>query len=341
MKNKDVFTISVKNFLHKLCIFYIVGLSNCPSVFAQPETCIFSDYEIEGVEIGQIGDRQIYTLFTSHLTNEDDEYFDLVKSRNLEDVVGPLNQLIDKHQEIIQSEQADAQKTLELLESGKIDWIGIEARNKYTSYSDMTDNNYLNDQALLPMASRYSRHRNITNRLLNHLPEWNANKTDQLLSLIYHAYTIVRANHPEIFRRVRVYPLEDKDQEDNESTSQLDNFLYWAGVLEKDTHITPFQHSRIVLFINNHFLPKPRLISRNVFKALLDGLRIDINHIEYLDMLRVAHNNLVSSILSRDATAVQSILQLPGNGLILFGIGHGPGIKQGLIEACQNGNGSP
>ncbi len=334
--------MSVMKFLYAICIFYTIGLLNSSLVFAQPEACSFSNYEIEGIEIGQISGRQIYTLFTSHLTNEDNEYFEIMKSHRFsEDAVGTLNQLINKHQETIQSEQADAQKILELLKSGQIDWIGIEALNSYTSYSNMTDNNYLNDQNLLQIDSLYSRHRSALTRRFNHLPEWNANKTDQLLSLIYHASTIVRVNHPEIFRRVRVYPLEDKDQEDNESTSHLDNLLYWAGVLERDTHITPFQHSGIALFITNHFSPKPRLISRNVFKALFDGLRIDINNIGYLDMLRVAHNNLVSSILSRDATAVQSILQLPGNGLILFGTDHAHGIKQGLIEACQNGNGSP
>ena len=53
------------------------------------------------------------------------------------------------------------------------------------------------------------------------------------------------------------------------------------------------------------------------------------------------NNNIVSSILRRDAAVVQSVLELPGNGLILFGTSHGTGIKQGLIEACRNGSGSP
>ena len=50
------------------------------------------------------------------------------------------------------------------------------------------------------------------------------------------------------------------------------------------------------------------------------------------------HNILLGDLSEkRDQYAVQSILNQPGNGLIIFGTDHGPGIKEGLTTACQNG----
>ena len=259
MKNKDVFTISVKNFLHKLCIFYIVSLLNCPLVFAQPETCTFSDYEIEGVEVGQIGDRKIYTLFTEHPFNEDKEVLEILESHAPTDAVAPLNQIIEKYQAIIESEQSDAEKIIELAESGQIDWIGIEAGNRYTSYTDVTDN-HLNDRDFLQYSLNYLDDRDAIGMRFNHLPGWDASKTDQLLFLLHPARTIVRANYPEVFRRIRVYPLEDRNLI-IETMTQLNSFFYWDELVRKDIYVTPYQHSQIISFINDHISP-PRLISR-------------------------------------------------------------------------------
>ena len=88
-------------------------------------------------------------------------------------------------------------------------------------------------------------------------------------------------------------------------------------------------------------MPIPRLITESEFENLLNRLRIQEESRINIRKLRMAHNDFILSILTRDAAVVQSILELHGNGLILFGIAHGPGIKEGLITACQNENGSP
>ena len=100
--------MSSMKFLHGLCIFYIVSLFCCPSVFAQSKACTFFDSKIEGVEVGQMSDRKIYTLFTTHLGNEDNEIMENIFSHEPEDAVGLLNQLIEKYQATIVSEQSDA-----------------------------------------------------------------------------------------------------------------------------------------------------------------------------------------------------------------------------------------
>ncbi len=330
--------INSKKFLSALFISYIVSLLGYPLAFAQMEACAFSDYEIEGVEVGQIGDRQIYTLFTEHPFTEDREVHEILESHEPEDAVAPLNQIIEKYQAIIESEQSDAEKILELAKSGKIDWIGIEAGNRYTSYTNATDN-HLNDRDFLQYSLNYLDNLDSIGMRFNHLPDWDASKTDQLLFLLHPARAIVRANHPGVFRRVRLYPLEDRNLI-IETITQLNSFFYWKELVKKDVHVTPYQHSQIISFINDHISP-PRSISRNVFEDLLEWLRIRSEALRNIRRLRVINNNIVSLILKRDEAVVQSILELPGNGLITFGTAHGPGIKQGLITACQNGNGSP
>lgn len=42
-------------------------------------------------------------------------------------------------------------------------------------------------------------------------------------------------------------------------------------------------------------------------------------------------------VRKRDQKVVQFVLNQPGNGLIILGTAHGPGIRGGLTRACQNG----
>ena len=88
--------MNLMKFLYGLCIFYMVNLLSCPLVLAQPEACTFSDSEIEGVEVGQIGDRKIYTLFTAHVSGETNEVMRLVNILTPIEAVAPLIGLIQK-----------------------------------------------------------------------------------------------------------------------------------------------------------------------------------------------------------------------------------------------------
>ncbi len=329
----------LKKFLYASCIFYIVaGLFNLQLVFAYTKYCSFSNLEIEGVEVALIGDRKIYTLFTGHLLAEHIEPLNIIGSHGPEEAIPLFNQLLEEYQEIIASEQSDAQKIIELAQSEKIDWIGIEDYNRYASYADRDVNdNYLNDQYLLQKTVRYLSFRDFISPL-NHLPGWNSNKTTQLLFLIFPAQAIIRANHPEVFRRVKTYPLENQSLK-TETMSRANNVFYWDRFILEDTRITSYEYSQVWSFIKKAHPLNP--ISNESLDALLNMLEIRRDARENMRNSIKAYNDFISLIPQRGARVVQSVLNLPGNGLITFGAFHGPGVKRGLITACRNGNGSP
>ena len=319
--------MSSRKFLYELCIFYMVSLLGCPFVFAQTEACIFSDSDIEGVEVIQIGDRQVYTLFTDHLSDQPHEISAVTRSHTPEDAVPLLNQFLERYQERITSEQFEFQRIMELAESGQIDWIGVEQPQTAVIAIDSIVENYLENRDFISLE-------------FDHLPEWDTNKTTQLFFLLYHPNIIVRGNHPEIFRKIRSYSLEKDENLRIASRDRLDDFGYWENLVIEDPRVTPYQYLQITS-IESH-----GLITESDFEILLDRLRIPeeprMTRIN-IRMLRMVYNDLISLVSRRDVDAVQSILDLPdnGNGLVLFGTTHGPGIKQNLISACQNGNGSP
>ena len=316
--------MSSKKFLYGLCIFYMVSLLGCPFVFAQTEACIFSDSDIEGVEVIQIGDLQVYTLFTDHLTSEPDEVVEVIERRHeREDTAAYLNQLLEKYQERIVSEQSDAQKITELVKSGKIDWIGVEHIETDTASIDNANDRYLRAQDRI-------------NTELNQSSEWSFNKTNQLLFLVFEAYAIARVTHPEDFHRVGIFPLDDEGLK-NETTDNINQLQYLIALIKKDAHVTDAQYSAILSFMEDMNI-RSLLISESGLESFLDNLGVPggptITRLNMRRLIRV-NNNIISLISPRDAAVVQSILELPGNGLVLFGRAHGPGIKQGLISACQ------
>ena len=316
-------TVGSKKFLYRFCIFYMMSLLSYQSVFAQMEACRFSDSEIEGVEVGQIGDRKIYTLFTTHLYNEPDTVFVITNFYRPTNAVVLLNQLIERNQERIASERSDVQKITELAESGQVDWIGIENFKTNTS-----------------AAFTYLENRTRLNKTFNHLPEWDPSKTDQLLLLVFHADTIAYATHPEVFRGIRKYPLEDESLmiETSHLTISAAN---WDRAIKRNNHMTDAQLLEMRSFIEQSMVSNFRLVTKSEFEDLLDRIEVPKEARIHIRRFRRIHNEIISIALKRDEVIVQSILDIPGNGLILFGTTHGPGIKQGLTTACQNRHNLP
>lgn len=319
-----------------------MSLLSYQSVFAQVETCRFSDADIEGVEVGQIGDRQIYTLFTGHLINANVRVHRIINSYESKNAIALLDQLMNELQSVIASEQSDARKIIELAESGRIDWIGIESTNGYTSYANVTDNS-LNDRYLFRRVSNYLDYQDFISRNFHHLPDWSADKTAQLLFLAFPAYVIVHANYPEIFHKIEVYPLEDRNLR-REASRLRDERDHWNELILRDSHVTGRQYLEIILFTNEYLIPRPRLISDSEIESFLNRLGIpEEAHTTFTNirMFMKVSNERILSILRRDEVVVQSILDLPDNGLVIFGTAHEHGIKQGLITACQNETNSP
>ena len=105
--------------------FYIVALT---TVFftsnAFGYSCYFRPYS-GNIRVADINGRQIYTLFTTHLSNQPDEYRDILNSGI--DIIERTDGFIAEHLDRINSERSDFLQILSLLTSQRIDWIGIEA----------------------------------------------------------------------------------------------------------------------------------------------------------------------------------------------------------------------
>ena len=323
--------MSSMKFLHGACIFYMVSLLSCSSVFAYTKYCsfseLFSNSVLEGVEVGQIGDRKIYTLFTDHLTNESNMVYTILRTHTPVESVGPLNQLIERYQERIASEQSDLQKIIELARSGKIDWIGVELDRTNTSYPENRTKAYLDYLGTLSL-------------FLNSLHGWHPSKTDQLLSLMYPAVIIARAVRSNTFRNIRIHPLEDSYLK-IESVDRRRDVHYWEELVKKDPRVTFDQYLAITSLIESTMTFELRLITDSEIEDLLDQLEVAEESRMNMKMFVKAHNDVISVALRRDLAVVQSILDLPDNGLLLFGTAHRNGIQQGLVRAYREGNGSP
>ena len=126
-----------------------------------------------------------------------------------------------------------------------------------------------------------------------------------------------------------------------ETFDLLRDSTYWEGVITRNNHITEDQYSEMSSFMRGIMTSKLRLITESELESLLDRIGVSQEARINIRKLRGIYNDIISLTLKRNEVIVQSILDLPDNGLILFGAAHGPGIKEGLITACQNGHGSP
>ena len=371
--------MNLMKFLHGLCIFYMTNLLVCSSVLAQSEVCTFSDSGIEGVEVGQIGDRQIYTLFTEHLTGDQQDTTRAVLTSRLNytplQFTLRLDWIIGRYMETVVSEQFDVQRITELAESGQIDWIGVEG-----SLSELGGN------AFAEMVSSYSKLKSELDNL--NLSDWDSSKTEQILSLSFNEIIIAYANYSEIFDRIPIVPLEDNNlrRESGRLVTEIrrmGNALLRGELIVEEVLEGTITFSQVAEF--NYTFSSSNHISNRAFEDLL-GIFFENPEIEeqqtpmseipipvqirpkplktalipapipaltpaststraelqmFLRTLINKHNALIGLYDDREQKIVQSILNQPGNGLLIFGADHGPGIKEGLVTACRNGNGSP
>ena len=344
----------VKKFLKGLCIFY--AMFYYQSLFAKVDSCIFKTYS-DGIEIANIGNRQIYTLFTAHLDNERNEVLTAFNNRSnytLSQFISHLNRIIDRHQTTIKSEQSDVQKVTRLVQSEEISWIGVEGSPEEIEGSNSNFGKMVSNYLELQPAFNEQSSTNL-----------DLNKTDQILYLMFNAIIIAYANHSEVFDRIPIVPLEDNDlrREVRRILHEIKQMQSHLPIFILSRAISPSQFSELHSIFTNS-----RYISNQEFETLLDLLetqeieedQTSINGIpipkqakqrhlrtlpthvqaEFKMFLRTftdKHNILHGDLYKkRDQKAVQSILDHPGNGLVLFGTNHGPGIKEGLTTACKN-----
>ena len=298
-----------------LCIFFFVQQVK--------GTCDFHPYS-DDIRLGIINDRQIYTLFTRHNSNRVISHLIYAMDATpKEQAIRELNAALEIYQPRVQSEQSDVRQIIELIESQQIDWIGIEASQRELQSTPLTEQMSIHseDKAFLDTFASD--------------PQWDHNKTDQVLSLLYPTIVIAHAQKPEAFHEIRVIPLENNEQK-REALAKTSQITRQKNVLIHLFHrrlITPHQFQTINTFFSNRLNNVITSNSSREMESLLASLqeeaRIAVN--TYIDQI----NEFVSLNEERSHTAAISISRQSGNGLVIMGSTHGNTIEEDLKITCH------
>ena len=296
-------------------------------------TCYFRQY-LGDIRLINIQGRKVYNLFTPHITSQGQNILSIMRNADhIDNLIDTLGKLIDDHQETISSERSDVQQLTQILDSGEIDWIGIEdARTEIALkfiYNQRVQD-YLDRKEVL--------------NVLNSHPDWNLEKTDQLLYLVYGADLITYAKNQELFAKVRFVPLEKEHllERAEELLREISIALNTFSQLKERGMITD-EKSQAVKNFGLEALGQ-RGPSQITGDSLIDSDELEdflkAHEIEDLEVIE-AITSYVSTINAfmtnggeRNREVVKSILSQSGNGVIIMGTAHKAGVEDGLREIC-------
>ena len=298
-------------------------------------TCYFRQYTGH-IRLINIQERKVYNLFTRHITSHGQNILSIIRIfHHIDDRVDHLGKLLDEHQETISSERSDVQQLTQLLDSGEIDWIGIEdARTEIALrfiYNQRVQD-YLGIKEAL--------------NILNSHPNWNLEKTDQLLYLVYGADLITYAKNPELFAEVRFIPLEKEHLLDRaeELFREISIALNTFSQLKERGMITD-EKSQAVKNFGLEALGQ-RGLSQITGDNLIDSDELEdflkTQEIEYPEVVEAITpyvstiNAFMTNGRERNEEVVTSVLNQSGNGIIIMGGAHKAIIEDRLRENCLN-----
>ena len=288
-------------------------------------TCDFNQYSGD-IRLGVINDDQVYTLFTTHTTQEHgNAAMSFTATPTVEHAISRLNAVLDIYQPTIQSEQSDVRQIIELLESEQIDWIGIEASPKEIQETPILTTH---------INSEYSDMKDRFNEFNVH-QDWNSNKTNQILHFLFPKIIIAYAQNPEAFQGIRIVPLESDEQ-------RAEGFEIESRINAQKNILADFLHTRLITLsqfqtIEALFLDRLyNIIKSNsnseiesILESLQEEARVAVN--TYLDQI----NEFVHLKEKRSQTASVSISSQSGNGLVIMGSSHAKDIEEYLTASCQ------
>lgn len=296
--------------------------------FKSTEACTFAQHSGD-IRVASINGAKVYTLFTTHLMDQSSSVMGALLGSSTDEVIESLNGLLTDpdNAQTIRSEQNDVVQLTQIVQSGEIRWIGIEA-----SPAEMQSG-----ISIINQVQDYYDMRDLFNGILGNHEGWSPEKTDQILHLMFNAHIIARAKNPDAFSDIRVVPLDDNDAkaESGQTIEYIDRFRDDLIRLGADEGLLTIDQFLEIEAIKNAALQNVRPIPAEEISRLRDQFQdIAVRTIirDYLEEV----NEFLRLSGVRDQAAVTQILEQSGNGLITMGSAHGPGIEQGLTTACRN-----
>ncbi len=316
----------MKLFIAKIILYFGLILT-CKQAFC----CVFSGLpESEDTRVVNINGRTIYTFSRTHLSEKNpNKIFNAFRKS---DPAIKLNEILVKEEHLIKQTQSVVRQITTLAASGQIDWLGIEVSPEE-----------LDQFSIESHTNKYLEIKQAVDQHLGNNDQWDKQKTDRILHLMFLDYIIAIAENPETFRNIPVIPLENH-QVKSESINVMKR---------TNEHYDSFLDS-VVMHMHTEPANMPTM-TRNL-RDLKRGVRlgeIDDQELERLlnekfknEEIRSAARNYLFDMKRvffpggdlfekrNDRTAAR-ILALSGNGLVIMGISHRPGIESRLTDSCK------
>ncbi len=257
-------------------------------------------------------------MFTPHLMGEESQIISLFIQDNNEKTRQNLIAFVEKQWDMVESEKKDVSDIIHLLSHNpQIRWIGIEAGEQEIEQ--------------LPILVQLLDYQNVK-KLFQDDIKLSAEETDHLLHLIFPAYIIAFSKKPEVFQNIQFIPIEDNSLKKS------------ALILMKRTQTIRKQIIDIVKQLSLPFSEFKKIeeiqygalkISKKIPEAQITTVLDRLNDIELKSLVSeyfLTMNTFIENSFERDRALANNISKQSGEGLIILGIAHRPGVIKHLLS---------
>ena len=263
-------------------------------------------------------DQTFFTLFTSHLSTESQEF---IKLPPLPDGVAETELFLLKNSQTIEEERRDFSLIVQTVSSHpEIRWIGIE--DSHTELEEFSIENrvknYLEMKSFLLLTGSL-----------------NEEKTAAALSLLFPAAIIALAERPDLFQAVRFVPLDDYSYR-QKSLALIDEIQEGRRrIIDRSLQIHfPFSEFQKLEDVQWEHLAAGRIISPQTAEPVLK--RLKDSHLKTLaERYFFSMNRFIEASRARDKIMADAIFKQAGTGLILLGSKHADGVTERLLSLCR------
>ena len=275
----------------------------------------------------RVNRKNFYALFTSHLYKEPDLLWQIIDDKSISDPIikaGVLRRIArnEKYSSVIRSEKGDVAAIIGLLKSkqSSIRWIGIEASSKEMKKVGFNKQDQI---SVYGTVKRY----------LTTVLSFSEKEADDILYLMFSAYTISLAKQPQLFANIRFIPLDDdlyksKTLNTLSKVEQAQRALYDlkdAGILSPEEFQKIMSTKREIMSSRGVLLSKIGLL--NELKAPQSRAAAE-SYFVYI-------NEFLNYSYKRDNTMASLAVKQQGEGLIILGEGHEKGVTTLLLSLCR------
>jgi len=293
----------------------------------------------EGYYVQRTSRGTVYGFFSSHTTNHGDVVVNRISnSNNSEDMALNLKSLIGTHSVFLEEKKNEISQIRGMLRSKNIRWYGTENSVEERGMAQANEEIFV----------EYDRIKRELREGLEVLPNWNKSDSESILVMFFPTYIIAGAEERARFQNAREVPL-DPDAEKKRSFELIREIETQRENLIKSVQEGGFTRESLTVLeaLSANAIRSDVRISSEQISTLMNTKFQNASH-EARQEVRAfidKHNSFLELSDARDVVAAQRGSQQVGNGIIVMGTAHGPGIMNKMTEMCneelsQSGNNS-